>query len=296
MDHYAVIGNPVSHSSSPAIHSRFARQSGQDLRYEAIGVAEAVLVDELKRLHGEGYLGLNVTLPHKQAVAAQCVTVSDRAQRAGAVNTLLRDGDGWRGDNTDGEGFVADLARLGIGVAGQRVLILGAGGAVRGILEPLLALKPSQLVVSNRNPWKPEKLAEDFQSLGTVTPRTHLALKGDTYDLIINATSAGHSGKMPAVPGRVLARGGIAYDLSYGEAHAPFADWAHAQGATAIHDGLGMLVEQAACAFALWRGVRPEVVPVLESLRGQMQHRVRTVIVGESESLRRSHVELPPQD
>lgn len=296
MDRYAVIGNPISHSSSPAIHTRFAKQTEQDLRYEAIGVGADVLESELKRLHEAHYQGLNVTLPHKQNVAAICESVSQRAEQACAVNTLTRTNSGWTGDNTDGEGLIADFKRLKIRIAGQRVLILGAGGAVRGILAPLLAEKPAELVVSNRNPWKPEKLAEDFAALGVVLPRTHLALKGDRYDVIINATSAGHSGLMPSIPGQILAANGKCYDLSYGEAHAPFAAWAESQAASQVHDGLGMLVEQAAAAFKLWRGVSPDTLPVLDTLRGQMQHRIKTVVLAASEPLRKSHVELPPQD
>lgn len=296
MDRYAVIGNPISHSSSPAIHARFAKQTEQDMRYEAIGVNADVLAEEVARLHAENYLGLNVTLPHKQAIASLCESVSDRAGRAGAVNTLIRTDSGWIGDNTDGAGLMADLQRLQFEIKGQRVLILGAGGAVRGILAPLLALEPAQLVVSNRNPWKPEKLAEDFADLGTLLPRTHLALKGDTYDVIINATSAGHCGAMPSIPGKVLAEGGKCYDLSYGKAHEPFLVWAKAQGAGQVSDGLGMLVQQAAIAFSLWRKVMPETTPVMESLQSQMQHHIRTVVVAEHESPHRSHVELPPQD
>lgn len=296
MDRYAVIGNPISHSSSPTIHHLFANQTEQDLRYEAIGVAEDALESELDRLHAEGYLGLNVTLPHKQSVAARCEAVTPRAQLAQAVNTLVRTDSGWSGDNTDGVGFMADLRRLGVQIEGQQVLIIGAGGAVRGILQPLLEARPEQLVVSNRNPWKPEKLAEDFASVGTVVPRTHHALKGDRYQLIINATSAGHSGCMPRLPGQLLADSGVCYDLSYGAAHAPFLDWAQSQSAAEVHDGLGMLVSQAAVAFECWRGCVADVEPVLSSLRGQTQHRLKTVVVPESESLRRSHVELPPQD
>ncbi|MES0875415.1 shikimate dehydrogenase [Sinimarinibacterium thermocellulolyticum] len=267
MDRYAVIGQPVAHSKSPAIHARFARQTGQTLAYEAIEVAPERLAEHLAELHAKGYAGLNVTLPHKIAVMALCEAVSERAQRAGAVNTLIRTDTGWRGDNTDGEGFIRDLQRLGIAVAGRRVLVLGAGGAARGILEPLLAQRPAELVVSNRNPWKPEALAEDFKALGTVVPRTHLSLKGDRFDLIVNATSAGHQGRMIALPGQLLATGGDAYDLSYGAAFTPFREWAQSQGAARIADGLGMLVEQAAAAFALWRGQRPQTAPVIEALR-----------------------------
>lgn len=267
LDRYAVIGQPIAHSRSPFIHAVFARASGQKLSYEALEVTPAALADTLKALHAEPYLGLNVTLPHKTAVAALCESVSERAERAGAVNTLTRSDTGWRGDNTDGAGFMADLDRLGIAVEGKTVLLLGAGGAARGLIAPLLAQKPKELAVSNRNPWKPEELAERFKPLGNIVPRTHLALKGDQYDLIINATSAGHAGAMPRLPGQVLARSGAAYDLSYGAAHEPFKTWAEAQGAAIIADGLGMLVAQAAEAFALWRGIQPELAPVLACLR-----------------------------
>ena len=267
-DRYAVIGHPVSHSKSPAIHTAFAQATKQDLRYDAVEVAAGTLADALKRLHDDGLHGINVTLPHKAEAATLCEAVSERAQQAGAVNTLIRSDAGWRGDNTDGEGLVRDLQRLGYAIAGQRVLVLGAGGAVRGALAPLLAEQPAELVVSNRNPWKPEKLAEEFRAVGAITPRTHLTLKGFQFDLIINATSAGHSGTMPRMPAGILADGGACYDLSYGAAHVPFRAWAEAQGATRIADGLGMLVEQAAAAFALWRGVRPETGAVLATLRG----------------------------
>lgn len=266
-DRYAVIGHPIAHSKSPLIHAQFARETGQDLAYDAVDVEPEMLPFALRQLHDEGYRGLNVTLPHKTEVAQLCVGISERAQQAGAVNTLLRVDGGWQGDNTDGDGFRRDLTRLGIDVTGRRVLIVGAGGAVRGILGPLLAARPALLVVSNRNPWKPEALAEQFKEIGSVVPRTHLALKGDRYDLIVNATSAGHSGAMPRLPGQLLADGGACYDLSYGAAFAPFRDWATAQKAALVADGLGMLVEQAASAFEIWRGVRPPTAGVLQALR-----------------------------
>jgi shikimate dehydrogenase len=266
-DQYAVLGQPVAHSKSPSIHQQFARQTGATLSYEAIEVAPESLAATLQRLHGEGYAGLNITLPHKIAVAALCEAVSERAQLAGAVNTLIRTASGWRGDNTDGEGFIADLAAQGFVVGNRRVLLLGAGGAARGILRPLLDRKPAELVLSNRNPWKPEKLAEEFKRFGPVQPRTHIALKGDRFDLVINATSAGHDGRWFALPERLLAPGAGVYDLSYGKAHEPFAAWARQQGAARICDGLGMLVGQAAAAFALWRGVRPQLAPVIAALR-----------------------------
>lgn len=268
MDRYCVIGQPISHSKSPQIHSMFAQQLGADLSYGAIEVAPADLAATLQRLHGEGYLGLNVTLPHKTAVRALCESVSERAELAGAVNTLIRTPTGWQGDNTDGEGLMHDLRNLGIEVAGKRVLVLGAGGAARGILKPLLDAKPAELTLSNRNPWKPEELAEQFKAQGRIRPCTHIALKGDRYDLIINATSAGHGGAMPHLPGQLLERGGACYDLNYGKAFEPFAAWAGTQqSAPRVADGLGMLVEQAATAFNRWRGVRPQTAPVITALR-----------------------------
>ena len=296
MDRYAVIGQPIAHSRSPVIHAQFAKQTGQDLRYEAIAIAPEALATELQRLHGEGVRGLNVTLPHKQAVAKLCESVSERAQLAGAVNTLTRTASGWVGDNTDGEGFVTDLARLGLNVAGGRVLVLGAGGATRGIIAPLLAAKPAQLVVSNRNPWKPEELAELFKPLGTITPRTHIALKGDRYDLIINATSAGHAGGIPMLPGQLLAPGGACYDLSYCDAHAPFARWAASQGAARCEDGLGMLIEQAASSFAIWRGVRPQTAPTMGHVRMLIESSCIPEAVLPHQPVRHLHVEKPPQD
>ncbi|MGH8456213.1 MAG: shikimate dehydrogenase [Stenotrophobium sp.] len=272
MDRYAVIGCPVAHSKSPLIHAQFAQQTAQDLSYGAVEVAADALAATLARLHAEGWRGLNVTLPHKVAVAKLCEAVSERAALAGAVNTLVRTDSGWSGDNTDGEGLIRDLRQnLGIVIAGMRVLVLGAGGAVRGILKPLLDEKPAELTVSNRNPWKPEELAEQFKAYGRIRPCTHLALKGDQFDLVINATSAGHVGGKLRLPAQVVAAGGICYDLSYGEAFAPFAAWARAEGAARVSDGLGMLVEQAAAAFEIWRGLRPETAPVLAGLRAPGQ-------------------------
>lgn len=268
MDRYAVIGQPVAHSLSPRIHAAFAAQTGQAISYEAIEVAPEALAAELGRLHAAGYAGLNLTLPHKVAALSLSDAPSARATQAGAVNTLLRTDAGWTGDNTDGAGLVADLATHGVAVTGKRVVILGAGGAARGILAPLLALAPAELVLSNRNPWKPEELAEQFKGVGAIRPCTHAALKGDRFDLVIHATSAGHSGEAPRIPFPILADGGACYDLSYGKAHAPFRAWAQAQGAATIVDGLGMLVEQAAEAFFLWRGMRPQTAPVLAQLRG----------------------------
>ena len=270
---HAVLGQPAGHSLSPFIHSQFAQAAGlaAEVEYLALDVAPGELVPTLARLYAEGYAGLNLTLPHKLAGLAAAREASEPATRAGAANTLVRVADGWRAENTDGAGFMADLARLQVAVGGRRVLILGAGGAARGLLAPLLGAAPARLVISNRNPWKPEELAAEFKPLGELVPRTHMALKGDQFDVVINATSAGHQGLMVRLPGRVLAPDGVVYDLSYGRAHAPVGPWAAQQGAAASHvyDGLGMLVAQAAEAWRLWHGWLPEIAPVLAELRAR---------------------------
>lgn len=268
MDRYAVIGQPVAHSQSPRIHAQFAQQAGEQISYQAIEVAPADLGARLQELHAQGYGGLNLTLPHKAAGAAACVSVSAAAQRAGAVNTLVRREHGWHGENTDGPGLVRDLVvNLATPLAGQRILVLGAGGAARGIIEPLLLQAPAELVLSGRTPWKAEEIAAAFKSLGPIRPSTHLALKGDRFDLVLNATSAGHQGEAPRLPAGLFAPAALAYDLNYGRAAAPFLAWAQAQSAARASDGLGMLVEQAAEAYQFWRGRRPETAAVLALLR-----------------------------
>jgi shikimate dehydrogenase len=268
MDRYAVLGQPVAHSLSPRIHALFAEQTGAALEYLAIETAPDALAGTLSRLHDEAYAGLNLTLPHKIAAVARCESLSERAQMAGSVNTLVRTNSGWQGDNTDGAGLVSDLQKnLGLDLAGKRILLLGAGGAARGVLRPLLDEAPAELVIAGRTPWKPEALAAEFKSFKTIRPCTFLALKGDRFDLVINATSAGHSGAVPALPPLLFKPNAVAYDLSYGKAAVPFLARAEALGAARTFDGLGMLVEQAAEAFALWRGVKPETASVLAALR-----------------------------
>ena len=268
MHRHAVLGQPVAHSLSPKIHAQFAAQTGVELEYQAIETASADFAETLARLHAEGLRGLNVTLPHKLAAFDASAERSDAAGIAKAVNTLTRTKHGWRGDNTDGTGLVRDLVQNPkFGIRGRNILLLGAGGAVRGILKPLLDEKPSELTLSNRNPWKPELLASEFKAYGNLRPCSHMALKGDLFDLVINATSAGHTGEMVKLPGQLLAKDGACYDLSYGKAFEPFRAWAAAQGAAVIADGIGMLVEQAAAAFELWHGIRPKTAPVIAALR-----------------------------
>lgn len=268
MDRYAVLGQPIAHSLSPRIHGWFAEQCGVALGYEKLEVPPEAFAERLAALHAQGYAGLNVTLPHKPAALAAAAERSARAELAGAANTLIRLAAGWRADNTDGEGLVRDLRdNLQWPIAGRRVLLLGAGGAARGVLKPLLDEKPAQLVISSRTPWTVEKLAEAFKAHGPVQPRTHMTLKGDRYDLVINATSAGHQGQTPRLPPQLLGADAACYDLNFGAAFVPFRDWAQAQGAARIADGLGMLAEQAAASFALWRGQRPQTAPVIRQLR-----------------------------
>lgn len=269
-DRYAVLGQPIEHSRSPLIHSRFAAQTEASMTYVALEVAPDALAETLSRLHQEHWQGLNLTLPHKAAAMALCVSHSAAAEQAGASNTLLRSAAGWHAENTDGVGLVVDLrVNLGIELRGRRIAVIGAGGAARGILAPLLAEAPAELAICNRNPWKPEEIAAALKPLGNIVPRTNLSLKGDRFDLIINATSAGHHGEVPRLPPALFAPGALAYDLNYGAAATPFLDWAGAQGASRCQDGIGMLVEQAAESFRFWRGNRPDTAAVLAELRGQ---------------------------
>lgn len=265
---FALLGQPVAHSPSPQIHQGFAQQLGIELSYEKFDVAPADVAATLARLHAEGYRGLNVTLPHKLAALAAAVEQAPRAALAGAANTMVRLDTGWRADNTDGEGLLCDLKRnLRLQLGGKRILLLGAGGAARGAIGPLLDEKPAVLVVSGRTPWIVEKLAAEFKPHGPIRPSTHLALKGERFDLVINATSAGHRGEVPRLPSGLLDAGAACYDLSYGKAFEPFRAWAEAQGARLVVDGFGMLVEQAAVAFELWHGRRPATVPLFAALR-----------------------------
>jgi len=269
MNHrFAVIGQPIAHSLSPQIHRGFAEQFGEHISYEKIEVAPEALAERLAALHAQAYTGLNVTQPHKPAVLAAATERTARAELAGAANTLTRLAAGWRADTTDGEGLVRDLRdNLGWSFTEQAVLLLGAGGAARSVLKALLDERPAELVISSRTPWNVEKIAADFRAHGPVRPCTNLALKGSRFDLIINATSAGLDGQAPRLPSGVLNPGGACYDMNYGAAHVPFRDWAASQGAARSADGLGMLVEQAASSFALWRGQRPQTAPVIARLR-----------------------------
>ena len=268
-DRYAVFGNPIGHSKSPRIHALFAAQCGQNLRYEAMLAPLDRFAASLAAFQAQGGRGANITVPFKQEAWALADARSTRAQRAGAVNTLVFQADGTRfGDTTDGVGLVRDLCiNHGVDLAGSRVLLLGAGGAARGVLEPLLAERPQQLVIANRTLAKAEDLARSFADLGALRASSFDALAGASFDVIINATAAGLHGTVAPLPDGSIAPRGCAYDMMYGDTSTDFVRWALQHGAAQAYDGLGMLVEQAAEAFYLWRGVRPETAPVIARLR-----------------------------
>jgi shikimate dehydrogenase len=271
-DRYAVMGNPIGHSKSPYIHARFAAQTGQDLGYEAILVELGGFPAAASQFGSSGGRGLNVTVPFKQEAWALATRRSERAERAGAVNTLRFEADGGLyGDNTDGVGLVRDLKdNHGVALAGRRVLLLGAGGAVRGVLAPLLTERPALLVIANRTVDKAEQLAATFADLGPVHGCGFADLAGERFDVVINGTAASLHGEMPPLPAGILAPGAVCYDMMYGKEPTPFLRWAAEAGADSVLDGLGMLVEQAAESFWLWRGVRPATAPVIAALRAAM--------------------------
>lgn len=269
-DRYAVIGNPIEHSRSPQIHAAFAAQTGQEIRYERILGGLDAFEDEVAAFFGAGGRGLNVTVPFKERAFRLTDSLSTRAGAAGAVNTLIATDAGLRGDNTDGVGLVRDLGCNHLfGFAGARVLLLGAGGAARGVLHPLLEEKPGRLVVANRTPSKALALAEAAAASGPVLGCGLDELAGQHFDLIINATAAGLAAAVPEIPEDCLAEGGWTYDMLYNKQPTAFVEWGREHGAARALDGLGMLVEQAAESFQLWRGVQPDTSAVIQSLRNE---------------------------
>ncbi len=262
-DRYAVFGHPVAHSKSPLIHAAFARQTGQDMTYEAILAPKDGFAASVAAFVAAGGRGANVTVPFKEEACRLATRLSARAECAGAVNTLTFASGEIRGDNTDGAGLLADLTQnLGRDLAGRRILLLGAGGAARGVIEPLLAQQPATLVIANRTVARAQALAGLFGH-GVVACGFD-ALAG-AFDVIVNATAASLAGELPPLPPTIFAAGSLAYDMMYGR-DTPFLAFARTHG-VATADGLGMLVEQAAEAFFVWRGVRPDTAPVIASLR-----------------------------
>jgi len=261
-DRYAVFGHPIAHSKSPLIHAAFARQTGQDMRYDAILAPLDGFAASVAAFIAAGGRGANVTVPFKEEAFRLAGRLSPRAQRAGAVNTLMFD-NGILGDNTDGAGLVADLTRnLNCSLAGKRILLLGAGGAARGVIEPLLEQQPATLVIANRTVSRAQELAALF---GHGIRACGFDEASTPFDLIINATAASLAGELPPLSPQLFTANTLAYDMMYGR-DTPFLAFARAHGA-ATADGLGMLVEQAAEAFYVWRGVRPDTAPVIASLR-----------------------------
>lgn len=266
MDRYVVFGNPVAHSRSPEIHARFARDCGESMAYGRLLVEPGDFARAAGEFFAGGGRGANVTLPFKEDAFAFAGERTERAGRAGAVNCLARRGNAILGDNTDGAGLVRDLTRnLGLALEGRRILVLGAGGAARGVIAPLLALSPARLVIANRTRERALDLAARFRDAGKVEG-AGLDAMGEGYDLVLNATSSSTRGEHLVLPAGLFAPGACAYDMAYGPAAHAFLDLATAAGARAS-DGLGMLVEQAAESFFLWRGKWPETARVIAALR-----------------------------
>lgn len=268
-DRYAVIGNPIEHSKSPRIHALFAQQTGEVLDYDKLLAPLDGFEPTLREFQASGGKGVNVTLPFKEAAYRLADECSERARQAEAVNTLAFRADGsLYGDNTDGAGLIADLTQhLGLQLTKKRILILGAGGAVRGILGPLLAQQPAHLVIANRTLDKAVRLAEHFSLWGALSGCGYDDLGTERFDLILNGTSSGVSDAVPPIPNGLLLSGAAVYDLFYAAQPTAFMRWGQREGAAVIADGLGMLVEQAAEAFHLWRGKRPDTQAVRRLLR-----------------------------
>ncbi|CAH1746945.1 shikimate dehydrogenase [Thauera humireducens] len=274
MDRYAVIGHPIAHSKSPQIHAAFARQTAQDLGYEAILAPLDGFVATVQAFRAAGGRGMNVTVPFKLEAFALADRHTPRARAAGAVNTLAFDADGILGDNTDGAGLVRDLTvNLNCPLQGRRVLLLGAGGAARGAILPILDERPTALVMANRTVARAEELARVFAAEAgdtQLSASSFAALADQSFDVVINATAASLDDDVPPLPPGLYASGALAYDMMYGRGDTPFMTAARADGAARVADGLGMLVEQAAESFTLWRGVRPDSRAVLAELRRQI--------------------------
>ncbi len=300
-DRYAVVGNPIAHSKSPFIHQQFAQQLQQNLSYETLLIeqsvnetAEQVFKRVLTSLFKQNFKGFNITVPYKQVAFEFAQIKTPRAQLAGAVNTLyLNEQQQIVGDNTDGCGLVRDLTeRYQRRITGRSVLILGAGGAVRGVLEPLLALSPSRCVIVNRSLLKAQELAQQFDVLAQqYLPTKQLEaieysqLNGQLFDLVINGTSASLQGSLPPLPEQLFTPNGWAYDMMYSAYPTPFMQWALLHEAARALDGLGMLVEQAAEAFYLWRGMRPNTDVVLEAVRALLRNNAPVL----------ENIEFPPE-
>ena len=269
-DQYAVVGNPIAHSKSPEIHRAFAGQTNQALEYKALELPIDSFEAKLRALQQLNYKGVNVTVPFKQQAWAVCDDRSPRAEEAGAVNTLIfRDDGKISGDNTDGAGLTRDLVNNhNVLINGRKILILGAGGAVRGVLAPLLELGPTSVTIANRTVNKAQDLADVFHLAGGLKACGYDDLSNQQFDLIINGTSAGLKQEIPPITNKVLGTDSVCYDMMYNTlAPTAFVEWAKNHGAAQAIDGLGMLVEQAAESFYIWRGIHPETADIIQYLR-----------------------------
>jgi len=283
-DRYGVVGHPVAHSWSPFIHGLFARETGQAMSYRLYDFTPEEFMPRVREFFAQGGRGLNVTLPHKIDAVDVADDLTTRAAHAGAVNTLAVQKEGQvLGDNTDGAGLVRDLCdNLGVVIIHRRILMVGAGGAARGVLAPLLALGPTEIVIANRTAERAQSLATSFGKMGTVQGVGFRYIGGGSFDLIINATSASLSGGIPPLPPTVIGAETVCYDMAYGKSDTPFLQWARELGCTQTVQGWGMLVEQAAESFRIWRGIRPSTVPVLAALK----ERASTMSTAEIRGLR----------
>lgn len=268
-DRYAIVGFPVGHSWSPFIHGMFAKQTAQNMTYARLEVTAENLTAALEAFFDAGGKGMNVTLPHKQAACLLTRYRTPRAEIAGAVNTIVKRDDGLLGDNTDGAGLITDLTcNLSLALENTRILILGAGGAARGVLGPLLGAAPEYLEIANRNEGRAIELAREFKTLGEIRGCGFDAISPDkNFDLILNATSASLQDAIPPIPPSAVGPTTLCYDMAYGKGDTAFTRWAKNTGAGRAETGWGMLVEQAAEAFLLWRGVKPQTATVLEAVK-----------------------------
>jgi shikimate dehydrogenase len=270
VDQYGVIGHPIEHSRSPFIHGMFAKQTGQAMVYRRHDVTADRFREWTREFFLNGGRGLNITIPHKVVAADFADDLTPRAERAGAVNVFAIQKDHRiLGDNTDGIGLVRDLTEnLGLTITRRRILIIGAGGATRGVIAPLMTLEPVEVVVANRSPERAQELAKGFEDLGSIRGCGFADLSVGTFDIVINATSASLAGEVPNIPSDVISATTACYDMAYCKHDTPFMRWSLEHGCETAAQGWGMLVEQAAEAFALWRGIRPDTAPVRTALVG----------------------------
>lgn len=266
-DLYAVIGNPISHSKSPLIHTEFARQTHQQMQYDALLAPLDSFAVTVKNFREKGGKGLNITVPFKLEAFKLSTQLTERAKQAQAVNTLKFDNDQLLGDNTDGVGLVRDITfNLNTPITAKRILLMGAGGAARGVILPLLEQKPAVLAIANRTASKTQELKQQFNADGHVIAGNYTDFVDGNFDIVINATSASLNNELPQLPRGIFNDESLAYDMMYGNALTPFLTFAKQQGAKHLADGIGMLVEQAAASFFLWRGVRPNTQNVIAML------------------------------